>query len=113
MMTEKEMRKLSRADLLELLIAQVQENKELEMQVALLNAKLKSRQIEVRQAGSIAQAALELNRVFESAQTAADQYLQNIEKLQRDTEESCRQMLEDTQKRCLSSGPDDSLGDLL
>lgn len=37
-----------------------------------------SRNIELEEAGSIAEAALKLNRVFEAAQKAADQYIYNL-----------------------------------
>lgn len=37
-----------------------------------------SRNIELEEAGSIAEAALRLNRVFEAAQKAADQYIYNL-----------------------------------
>ena len=42
---------------------------------------MKSREIKLSQAGSIAEAALQLNGVFEAAQEAAKQYLENIERL--------------------------------
>ena len=44
----------------------------------ILQAERKKREIELREAGSIAEAALRLNGVFEAAQKAADQYLYNI-----------------------------------
>lgn len=40
----------------------------------------KSRSIELEEAGSIAEAALKLNKVFEAAQDAADQYIYNIKR---------------------------------
>lgn len=40
-----------------------------------------SREIELEEAGSIAEAALRLNGVFEAAQKAAEQYLMNVKKL--------------------------------
>lgn len=42
---------------------------------------MKRREIIVAEAGSIAEAALKLNKVFESAQAAADQYLENVGRL--------------------------------
>ena len=44
----------------------------------ILQAERTKREIELREAGSIAEAALRLNGVFEAAQKAADQYLYNI-----------------------------------
>ena len=40
-----------------------------------------SREIELEEAGSIAEAALRLNGIFEAAQEAADQYLANVKRL--------------------------------
>ena len=83
-MKEQELRKLSRADLLELLVAQVKENERLRAQLAQAQEQLADRQIKIDRAGSIADAALQLNRVFEAAQMAADQYLENIHHLVRE-----------------------------
>ncbi len=123
-MTEKELHKLRKQDLLQLLLAQGREAAELQEQIIKLSAsleeteagnerlkakldekdelieKLKSRldekdaritkmreimrawranrQIELEEAGSIAEAALKLNKVFEAAQKAADQYIYNL-----------------------------------
>ena len=81
MMNENELRKLKRVDLLELLISQARENEELRHKLAEAEQKLADRQIKTDEAGSIAEAALKLNGVFEAAQAAADQYLENIKRL--------------------------------
>ncbi len=48
---------------------------------ALLEAERTKREIELSESGSIAEAALRLNMIFEVAQKAADQYLYNIKQL--------------------------------
>lgn len=80
-MTEKELRKLSRRDLLEMLLAQTKEVERLKKELDAANEALRSREILLANAGSIAEAALQLNAVFEAAQKAADQYLENIKNL--------------------------------
>ncbi len=70
--------KLSRKQLLELLLRQTKRADELELRLVELEKKLESRRIAELEAGSIAEAALRLNGVFEAAQAAADQYLENI-----------------------------------
>lgn len=45
-----------------------------------INKMKTSREIELEEAGSIAEAALRLNGVFEAAQQAAEQYLMNVRK---------------------------------
>ena len=77
-MTDKELRKLRRGELLEMLLEQTKENERLKKQLADLKAQLENREIILKRSGSIAEAALKLNGVFEAAQKAADQYLENI-----------------------------------
>lgn len=110
-MTEKELRRLSRADLLEMLIDQSVELENVKQKLAAAEAALASRVIEIDSAGSIAEAALRLNGVFEAAQAACDQYVQNITLLNERSEMVCRRMeqearekadrlLEQTRSRC-------------
>ncbi len=82
-MTDKELKKLSRAELLEMLIEQSKEVASLKQQLQEANEKLEDKKIKIENAGSIAEAALQLSGVFEAAQKAADLYLGNI-KLQED-----------------------------
>lgn len=90
-MTDQELKKLRRGDLLELLIAQEKENQRLRSQVEQMEKQLADRAIALEQAGSIAEAALRLNGVFEAAQAAADQYLENIRRLGEGPEEKDRE----------------------
>ncbi len=77
-MTDKELKRLSRAELLEMLIEQMKENEDLRSQLEEANKKLDNRKIIIENSGSIAEAALKLNGVFEAAEKAAEQYLENI-----------------------------------
>ncbi len=88
-MTDQELRKLNRRDLLELLVSQSRERDYMQAELARMKKDLQDRRIQVEQAGSIAQAALQLNGVFEAAQAAAEQYLQNIEQRSREIEDIC------------------------
>jgi len=78
-MTNKELKKLSRTDLLKMLIAQSKEMEALKKQLKEANEMLEDRRIMIENSGSIAEAALQLNGVFEAAQKAAAQYLENIQ----------------------------------
>lgn len=82
-MTDRELRKLSRVELLELLLQQMKENERLTEEKERLGMKLMSRQIELDNTGSIAEAALKINGVFEAAEAAAAQYVENIKRVQR------------------------------
>lgn len=95
-MTDRDLRKLSRAELLEMLLAQSKEIENLQAQIkesqeqlAEMKKKFEDRKIALDEAGSIAQAALQLNGIFEVAQRAADQYLDNVRELTDRQEEIC------------------------
>ena len=77
-MPDRELRRMSRTELVEIIFALKQSEDQLKAENAALNQKLADRQIHIENAGSIAQAALELNRVFEAAQAAADEYLASV-----------------------------------
>lgn len=77
-MTDKELKRLSRSELLEMLIAQIEENQKLNRHLAQAREALQNRQISLESAGSIAEAALRLSGVFEAADRAAQQYLDSV-----------------------------------
>lgn len=79
-MTEKELHKLKRGELLEMMLAQSREIDALRLRIADLEARLADREIRIQESGSIAEAALKLNGIFEAAQAAADQYLENVKR---------------------------------
>ncbi len=74
-MTEKELRKLNRYQLLELLVAQTERANQLQAQLDAAKKELEEQNIQISSLGSIAEATVKLNGVFEAAQAAADQYL--------------------------------------
>ena len=80
-MTEKEFKKLSRKQLLELLLRQTERVEALEQELNESRQKLEDRRITEMEAGSIAEAALKLNGIFEAAEAAAAQYVENIKML--------------------------------
>lgn len=77
-MTDRELKKLSRAALLEILLTQSKEIDRLRAEIDELNEKLDDRDIVMRSSGSIAEASLKINGVFEAAQKAADQYVNSV-----------------------------------
>lgn len=74
----RDLRKMGRRDLLELLIASEEENNRLREQLEQQAVQLQSKKLQIENAGSMAEAAMALNGVFESADKAAAQYLENI-----------------------------------
>ena len=77
-MTEKELKKLNRQELLEVLLAQSKKIDRLQAQLKETKEKLAEKELMISEAGSIAEASLVLNNIFADAQKAADQYLYNI-----------------------------------
>ena len=99
-MTDKELRGLSRAELLQMLIDLSKQNEMLKNKVAELQEQLNDRTIKIEKAGSIAEASLAINGIFEAAEAAAAQYLENMEQCearyqakQREAEECAAEIL--------------------
>ena len=72
-MTDKELKRLSRGELLEMLIQQSKELERLRKQLDAAESALQNREIAITNAGSIAEAALQLNGVVTAAQDACQQ----------------------------------------
>ena len=83
----KDLKKLKRSDLFELLVSQAKEIELLQARVNDLEVKLERREINLSEAGSIAEAALAISKVFDEAQAAADVYLNNVKRLANASEE--------------------------
>ena len=98
-MTDEELRKLKRGDLLELLVAQSRETEELREKLQTAEQELASRRIRLNEVGNIANAALDLNGVFAAAQAAADQYVESIRLQSQDTESHCAQLVAEAQEK--------------
>ena len=99
-MTEKELRRLRRSDLLELLLDQSRENENLRQDLALVRAQLADRTIQIENAGSLADAALALNGVFQAAEAACGQYLDNIRLKSQQADEYKNTLCAQLQERC-------------
>ena len=91
-MSDRDLKKLNRAELLEILVKQGRELEECRAENARLEEELARREISIEKAGSIAEASLVLNGVFEAAQNACEQYVENIAVLYDRQEEICRRM---------------------
>lgn len=86
-MTDKEFKRLKRADLIEI-IYRLQENEEKYREtIAKMGRKLEEKQTKIENAGSIAEAAMALSNVFDAAQEAADRYLADIVRMHREAEQ--------------------------
>ena len=81
-MTDREFKRLTRAQLIDIIYQfQLQLDKLTEEKQELADKRLR-----LRNAGNIADAALEINNCFRSAQNAAEQYLNEIKAIREETE---------------------------
>jgi hypothetical protein len=88
-MVSKELKKLSRRELVDI-IYQLKKNEQLlQDEIASLREALQDRRIHLSTAGSIAEAAISITNVFSSAQAAADIYLQEVSCMKQDAEIEC------------------------
>ena len=99
-MTDKELRRLSRTDLLELLLAQRRENEQLRCILDQTQAQLADRTIQIDKAGSIAEASLQLSGIFNAAQDSCKYYMDNIKLLSERQSAVCQQMERETKEKC-------------
>ena len=92
-MTDKEFKHLSRAQLIEVIYQLQLKIDELTEKNAKLETELADKRLRISEAGNIADAALVINNCFKNAQAAAEQYLNEIKAIRRETEAECRRMI--------------------
>ena len=85
-MTDKEFKRLSRAQLIEVIYQLQLQVDNLTERNQTLEAALAEKRLRISNAGNLAEAALEINDCFRSAQNAAEQYLSEIKLLREETE---------------------------
>ena len=77
-MTDKELKRLNRAELLQLLMNQSVEIEQLQAKVEELTEQVQRQEITCQNVGSMAEAALALGGVFQAADQAAQKYIQEM-----------------------------------
>lgn len=99
-MDEHELSKLSRRDLLELLLAEEKELQAVRKELAEANIALQNRKIQIEQSGTLAEACLQVNGFFDAAEKAARQFLENIRMQVEETNARCSELEEKTIRKC-------------
>lgn len=82
-----------------MLITQMEENAVLRERADRAESQLQDRRIAIGQAGSLAEAALSLSGVFQAADAAASQYLENIQRISGQQETICRELQINAEKK--------------
>lgn len=98
-MPNKEFKSLSRRELVDIIYQLKQNEEKLQVKLAALEAELQDKRIRIAEAGTVAQAAVDISGVLTAAQNAADLYLQEIESLKQDTEKACVEKVEETNRK--------------
>lgn len=98
-MVSKELKKLSRRELVEIIYQMKKNEQLLQDEIASLQEALQNRRIHLSTAGSIAEAAISITDVFSSAQAAADLYLQEISCMKQDAEIECAKMIDEAKQK--------------
>ena len=92
-MTDKEFKRLSRHQLIDIIYQFQLQIDTLTEQNQALEQELADKRLRLRDAGNIADAALEINDCFRSAQNAAEQYLNEIKAIREETEAERQRIL--------------------
>ena len=105
-MTEKDLRKLNRYQLLELLVLQTERADKLQQKLDAAEQQLNDRDLQLSALGSIAEASLQLSGVFQAAQEAADRYLNEAKKradeLEAAAQKKAEAILAEAEKKALA-----------
>lgn len=92
-MTDKEFKRLSRAQLIDIIYQLQLQIDKLNEEKQALEIELANKRVRLSNAGNIAEAALEINDCFRSAQNAAEQYLNEIKAIREETEAERQRIL--------------------
>lgn len=98
-MLTKELKKLSRRELVEIIYQMKKNEQRMQEEIAALQDALNDKRLQISEAGSIADAAAALTDLFSAAQTTADLYLSEIARMKEDAKRECEKMIEETRKK--------------
>ena len=98
-MTQYEMKKLSRKELLQLAAEESAQIRILQEHLEIAENELHKREININEAGSIAEASMKLSNVFEAAQAACRLYTDNIQRLSERQESICAEIEKETKEK--------------
>ena len=98
-MTDREFKRLSRSQLIEIIYRFQLREEELMAENKKLKEQLEDRRIRMEHTGNIAEAALSINNVMQSAQDAAQQYIDEIRIMREETRVQCDKQLQQAQQK--------------
>lgn len=98
-MADKELRKMNRTELIDIIYALQQREERLKEENAVLQEKLNDRIVKIENAGNIAEAVIALNNIFQNAQEAADQYVESVRSIQETAKEEAEKIITEAQEK--------------
>jgi len=98
-MNDKELKKLSRKELLEILLEQTRRIEDLETELEKTKSELNNRKVALKNVGTLAEASLALSDIFKVADEAASIYIENIKELQKKEEEILEKQTKELNKK--------------
>lgn len=98
-MVGKEIKKLSRRELVDIIYLLKKNEQTLQEKVESLEAALEDKRLRIANAGSIAEAAVEVTNVISAAQQTAELYLQEIAFLREEAERECEKMRQEAHRQ--------------
>ena len=103
-MNGKELRRLRRKDLLEILLEQTRRIEELELELEKTKEKLNDKKVLLSNVGSLAEASLKLSDIFKAADEAIAIQIKNIEEMAKSEEKKRKKELREMKKKIISDG---------
>ena len=107
-MTDKEFKRLSRAQLIEIIYRLQLKEEELSAQNQQLKEALAEKRLRMDRVGNLAEAVLEINNVMKAAQDAAAQYIDEIRQMRSEMEEERRKVMEQARQEAAQQYAEDS-----
>ncbi len=98
-MINKELKKLNRRELVDVIYQLKKNEEQLQEKIAALESELQDRRIHLSTAGSVAEAAADITGIFSVAQSTADMYLREIASMKEDAKRECENMIEEANKK--------------
>ena len=97
-MISKELKKMSRRELMDIIYQMKKNEQQMQEEIASLQEALQDKRIRLSVAGSVADAAASITNVFSAAQMTADLYLREIACMKEETEKECAARIEDARR---------------
>jgi cell division septum initiation protein DivIVA len=101
-LVEKELRKFSRRELIDVIYQLKKNEEQLQNEIASLQEELNDKRIHISNAGSIADAASSITNLFSAAEETANLYLNEIACIKEEAEKERERIIEEAEKKALN-----------